>query len=254
MTAVKSWIQWLLMFLAISIMGIPFLIGSLRDRDGMKIYAISTAYFRLCLFIIGVRLRVSGTENIPDNESFIVMPNHRSFWDIPAVVIGMYPKQVRFVAKQELAELPVLGWCMKCSGHILIDRDNRDSAIQQMKAVAERLSGQFSITIFPEGTRSPGRHLQKFRRGGFHIAKELGLRILPVSISGSYETMNRHSTNLHAGEIAVHYHPPIDPADYGKINDIIEAVKTVVAGGLEDLEPAPAEEVPAAAGTARASG
>jgi 1-acyl-sn-glycerol-3-phosphate acyltransferase len=130
---------------------------------------------------------------------------------------------------------------MRQAGHILIDREDRERAIRTLLEVARRFSGCFSVVIFPEGTRSPGRHLLRFKRGGFHLARELGLPILPVSISRSQAIMDRHSLNLHPGEVKVHFHPPVDPEDFERLDDLVQAVRGTVAAGIEDLEPEPSE-------------
>lgn len=240
--ALRSAVIWLLIVLAVLVIGPPYLLLSLFDRGGVRLYFVQPLFMNLCRFFIGMKLRVAGRENIPREGSFIVMPNHRSYWDIAAVLLGIRPSQVRFVAKKQLGNLPIFGWAMRRAGHIMIDRDNRESAVRTLKEVARRFSGAFSIVIFPEGTRSPGRWLQRFKRGGFRLAQDLDLPILPASISHSQEIMDRHSMNLRPGTVAIRFHPPVRPGDYPDVDALAAAVEARVREGLEDGEPGPAED------------
>jgi 1-acyl-sn-glycerol-3-phosphate acyltransferase len=253
MIALRSAFQWITISVVLLIIAPPFLLLNLFDRGGIKTYWIQAAYLKFCLSVIGMRLKVLGSENVPSSGAFIVMPNHRSYWDIPAIVLGLYPRQVRFVAKKELGNIPVFGWGVRSSGHIMIDRKDRESAVRTLRNVARRFSGGFSIVIFPEGTRSPGRHLLKFKRGGFHLARELDLKIIPVSISGSQNVMSRHTFLIRSGEVTIHFHAPLDPASYPDVDQRVAAVRERIAGGLLDHEPQPSsiEASPQDAGAER---
>lgn len=234
MNTIRSAVLWLLMFLTIAIMG-PFhiLAAIFVDRSGGVSYRIATAYLHICLFYIGMKLRVEGREHVPADGSFIVMPNHRSWWDIPAVQCAIFPRQLRFIYKRQLQNIPILGWCIRAGGHIGIDREDRESAVRVLRGVARRFSGRFSLVVFPEGTRSPDTKLLRFKRGGFHLSRELELPVIPVSISGTEVIQNRHTMQFHPGTVTIRFHPPMKAEDFASLDAMIERVKGIVEAGLQ---------------------
>lgn len=233
MNLLRSAILWLLMFVTIAIMG-PFhiLAAIFVDRSGALSYRIATAYLHICLFYIGMKLKVEGREHVPDEGSFIVMPNHRSWWDIPAVQCAIYPRQLRFIYKRQLQNIPILGWCIRAGGHIGIDREDRESAVRVLRGVARRFSGRFSLVVFPEGTRSPDTKLLRFKRGGFHLSRELELPVIPVSISGTEIIQNRHTMEFHPGTVTIRFHPPVRAEEFENLDAMIAQVKATVEAGL----------------------
>lgn len=233
MNTIRSAILWLLMFLTIAVMGpVHILIGVFVDRSGRTSYRIATAYLHICRFYIGMKLRIVGRENVPEEGSFIVMPNHRSWWDIPAVQCAIFPRQLRFIYKRQLQNIPILGWCIRAGGHIGIDREDRESAVRVLRGVARRFSGHFSLVVFPEGTRSPDRKLLRFRRGGFHLSRELELPVIPVSISGTEIIQDRHTMQFHPGTVTITFHPPVRAEEFANLDAMIAQVKATVEAGL----------------------
>ena len=130
--------------------------------------------------------------------------------------------------------------------HILIERDNREKAIRTLKDFAATFTGAFSIVVFPEGTRSTGTHLLRFKRGGFYLARELNARILPISISGSQHILGKgRGLLLHPGSVELTLHDSIDPADFPTNDALIAAVRQKIEAGLTDGPPPGVPPVPA---------
>jgi len=154
-------------------------------------------------------LRVRGEENIEANTPYVVMSNHASYIDIPAL-IATYPGALRMVAKQELMQVPIWGRAMQASGFIPIDRRRRDKAIEQLEVAKQRLREGVAVWIAPEGTRSEGPVLGRFKKGGFHLAAQLSARILPAFIDGASTLMPKGRVRVHPGaEVTVTYGTPI---------------------------------------------
>jgi 1-acyl-sn-glycerol-3-phosphate acyltransferase len=237
MTALRSLLAWILMWVTLIIMAPPYVLGCLFDRGGRRMYWVQVLYLRFCLLYVGVKLVVEGREKLVSTQPTILMPNHRSYFDIPAIQVSIFPHQVRFVAKRDLAKIPFLGQAIRYGGHILIERDNREKAIRTLKEFAQSFSGGFSIVVFPEGTRSPDQNLLRFKRGGFYLAREIGARILPVSISGSQRILGKRGLSLNSGTIRLTIHDAIDPVDYPTNDGLIAAVRERIASGL-DRKPA----------------
>ncbi len=135
---------------------------------------------RLC----GVRVHVRGAERLGDGP-YIFTPNHQSHFDIVAL-LGYLPGDNRFAAKKDLFREPVLGAVMRTLGMIPIDRSDSEGSIRRLRSLKDR---NFSVVIFPEGTRSRDDSLLPFKKGAFVAAIELGIPIVPVVCRGTTGVM-----------------------------------------------------------------
>ncbi len=117
------------------------------------------------------------------------MANHQSIYDIP-VLFATLPWQLRIIAKESIGRFPFLGWHLRRSGHLLVDRRRPDRAgiLRKWKALVEK---GLSLLIFPEGTRSVDGRVAAFKGGPFLLAVEAGLPIVPISVEGSRFVMKK---------------------------------------------------------------
>lgn len=182
-----------------------------------------------------LRVETQGRELIEPGRSYIVMSNHQSLYDIP-VMFQALQIPVRMVAKKELFRIPVMGGGMRGAGFIEIDRQNRHAAVRSLNEARERLlADQTSLWIAPEGTRSVDGRLGEFKRGGFHLALEAGLHILPATIDGSLRAHRSGSNHVNKGvTVRVTVSPSIDPVGYGKQNvrELMDRVRECIARHL----------------------
>jgi 1-acyl-sn-glycerol-3-phosphate acyltransferase len=180
---------------------------------------------------------VKGRKHIKKGQSYIIMSNHQSHFDILAIY-GHWWKQFRWVMKQELRKVPGLGYGCASVGHIFIDRSNREKAIQSLKAAKPLLEGGISVMFFPEGTRSRDGRMLPFKKGGFMMALDLDLPILPVTIRGSRHVLIGKKLKLLPGYIRIQIHEPIDVSAYGheKRDELMEDVRAVIASKLSPWE------------------
>src|SRR5215469_1307937 len=132
-------------------------------------------------FVNGVRVRVKGTERIPQGTC-IFAANHTSSADAPAVV-GAIPRRIAILLKRSLFEWPIVGQAFHLAHFIPVDRFNRESAIESLEKATEALRGGQSFLIYPEGTRSPDGRLQQFKKGTAVMAIKSGVPIVPVACS-----------------------------------------------------------------------
>jgi 1-acyl-sn-glycerol-3-phosphate acyltransferase len=181
------------------------------------------------------RVRVRGRENVARGQSFVIMSNHQSHFDVLAFY-GHWGRQFRWVIKKELRSVPILGPGCKAQGHIFIDRSDRERAIASLREAQEHLLPGASIMIFPEGSRSRDGRLGELKKGGFMMAYEMGLPILPVSITGTHRVLPPHRMMLLPGSVEISVHPPIDPAAYGVDgrDRLMADVRRAIASGLAD--------------------
>jgi 1-acyl-sn-glycerol-3-phosphate acyltransferase len=184
---------------------------------------------RCVLWTGRIRVDVEGLENIAPGRPYVVMSNHQSVFDIPAIAATL-PLSWRFVAKRELTWIPFFGWGLLAAGHIVIDRRDNERSVRSLKRAAERVRTGTSVIIFPEGTRSAAGHLGSFKSGGFHLAIEAGVPILPTTVSGSRRITPPGSLRVESGRILVRFGKPI-PTEELAIDDR-EQLKAEVRRGI----------------------
>lgn len=159
----------------------------------------------------GVTVKVRGLENLPDRPA-VITPNHASHYDI-AALLGYLPGDNRFAAKKELFREPVLGLAMKTLGMVPIDRENPTESIERLNRLQAGGRAEFSLVMFPEGTRSSEEGLQPFKKGAFALAIQLGRPVVPVAIHGTSGVMPRgRYLSIRPGTVVVEVLPPIDTA------------------------------------------
>ena len=183
----------------------------------------------------GVELVVRGRERAPA-EAVIVMSNHQSLYDVP-VLFQSLPGRLRMVAKAELFQVPIWGRAMLAAGFVRIDRSDRAQATASLRDVGGALlrSGT-SVWIAPEGTRSKTGEVGEFKSGGFRMALDLKLRILPVAIDGTRRVLPAKGAVVRPGQrVVVTILPPVDPAAYGeeRRKELMASVRASIVGALD---------------------
>lgn len=161
-----------------------------------------------------IELEVVGRENLLPGETYLVMSNHQSLYDIPVLFCVVGPN-IRMVTKQELFRVPIFGPALEAGGFIKIDRSNRNAAIRSLKEARDLLASGTHVWIAPEGTRSRTGQLLPFKKGAFYLAFEAGLPILPVTLQGTRDALPAKGVRSRAGaHVRVVIHPHIDPRPY----------------------------------------
>lgn len=226
----KYALRYTLAVLYTALFGVPATLAAFVDRSGETTMWIGRRWVQAVLWTCGIRVRAEGLENVDPRRPCIFMSNHQSVFDIAALMITA-PTSIRFVAKRELAWIPLFGWALALSGHVLIDRGNRARAIERLQRAAERIRAGTSVIVFPEGTRSPTGRLGDFKKGGFHLAIAAGVPVVPVTVSGSHRITPKRSLRIESGEILVVYGKPIATA--GMRREDRELLAKLVREGIE---------------------
>jgi 1-acyl-sn-glycerol-3-phosphate acyltransferase len=178
-----------------------------------------------------VRVKVAGREHLTPGQSYVILSNHQGAYDILALY-GFLGREFRWVMKEELRKVPFLGWGCAAIGHIFVDRKNSARAIASLEAAKSHLVGGVSVVLFPEGTRSDDGRLLPFKKGGFTIARQIDLPILPVSITGSNGILPKSCLFPRPGTVRVRFHPPIVPGDFPDTAELIARVREEIEAGL----------------------
>ncbi len=162
-----------------------------------------------------VRVSIHGLEKIDPSKPYIYMANHQTFFDVFSL-LGCIPVPARFVAKKELFSIPIFGRAMRSGGHVYVDRSNNEKAIEGMKEAGRRIREGIPILIFPEGTRSPDHKLDKFKKGGFMLALEAGVPIVPISVVGTHPLMAKGTFRFKKSDVDIYVHKPVPVVDYSQ--------------------------------------
>lgn len=182
-----------------------------------------------------IRLHVRGLENVRDEEGFIIVSNHASILDIPAI-IAAFPLPVRFVAKKSLAWFPFFGWFLYVARYVLIDRHRPSSTVKGLKRAGRLLKKGISVIFFPEGTRTPTGEVQEFKGGGFFLAIQSKAPILPVTVSGTYSMLPRTGWSFWPGDITLTISPPL-PTQGLRSKDLPPFIARVREEIIHNLKP-----------------
>lgn len=159
-----------------------------------------------------IELDVTGSEHVERGRAYLVMSNHQSHYDIPVLFVVAGPN-IRMIAKKELFKIPIFGPAIHEAGFISIDRSNRSRAMVSLDQAREAVEGGVHVWIAPEGTRSKTGELLPFKKGGFNLAMDAKIPILPITIDGTKDILPPNAVRSRAGaRVRVVIHPPIEPA------------------------------------------
>lgn len=187
------------------------------------------------LRVAGVKVQVSGLENIPSVPA-VFISNHQGNFDIP-ILLAFLGKPKGFVAKIEIKKMPLIRTWMKYINCIFIDRRDVRQTLTALSNASEILEAGHSIIIFPEGTRSKGEALGEFKSGAFKMAFKTGAPLVPVSIDGSYKIMEQHGIWIRPGTVRLRILPPIETEDMpkDKARAIGEEIKEMILKSRETI-------------------
>ncbi len=190
---------------------------------------------KLNAWVTPMFVKVEGKANAKKGQSYVVVANHQSHFDI-FIIYGWLPVNFRWVIKSQLRKAPVLGYTCYKMGHVFVDRSNPEVAKRSIEEAKPKIHNGTSIMFFPEGTRSNDGELLPLKQGAFRFAIELGIPILPVTITGSKNVLPNQTTSLFPGKAKMIIHDAIDIDNYdiSTIRDLMEKAKESIQKGLDD--------------------
>jgi 1-acyl-sn-glycerol-3-phosphate acyltransferase len=228
--------------------GIPLVVLGIIFLPRYKALAFGRFIFGTTLRTAGIKLKVRGLEHIDPEKPYIFVGNHVNMLD-PFVLVSLVKRPFIAVEKKENFKLPIYGWLMTRWGNIPLDRSNAEQARESMIAAGEVLRREKEIVIvYAEGTRTRNGVIGPFKKGGFHLAVETGVEIIPFTQVGAYQIMRHGTWFMRPGTYELVLHEPIDPAKYGRerleelVHDVREQVLSAYDGPRE-LPAAEAEKV-----------
>jgi len=189
------------------------IVCSFFSRTGNGPHLLARFWANSILWVSRIKISVSGIDKLDRARSYIYMPNHQSNADIP-LLLGRLPVQFRWLAKAELFKIPIFGRAMRGVGYISIDRSNRKSAFESLKRAACTIRNGTSVLIFPEGTRSRDGRILPFKKGGFVLAVDAGVPIVPIIIRGTREIISKGHFLIRPAPITMQILDPVETAGY----------------------------------------
>ncbi|EHJ04535.1 MULTISPECIES: lysophospholipid acyltransferase family protein [Marinobacter] len=224
-----AWILFWAILLTL-ILFFPIVIAALLGKRGDAAFHGTQIYAWIILKVCGIRLKVRGRENIEPGQRYVILSNHASYLDPPALVLAL-GLQYRWVIKKELRKVPLFGLALEASRNLFIDRSKGSDALESIKRGVGQLPDGTGILIFPEGTRSWDGKLLPFKKGGFVIAQDGELPILPVTICGSHQRLPKGSAAFSSGDIEIVIHPPMASGAL-PLDDLMTDVRNSIASSL----------------------
>jgi 1-acyl-sn-glycerol-3-phosphate acyltransferase len=188
------------------------------------------------LTLIGSRVKFSGFEKIPANRPVIIVSNHQSMYDIPAVVHGFRKYYPKFISKIELSRnIPSISYNLKYGKSALIDRHNRTQSVKEIYRLGQLIQeNNYAACIFPEGTRSKTGQVKKFMSAGIHTLLHAApdAIIIPFVIDGHSQLMAKGYFPLRFGQkISYTVLDPIEPKGRD-IEDLVNQVESAIKKAL----------------------
>jgi 1-acyl-sn-glycerol-3-phosphate acyltransferase len=191
-----------LIFLYTGVMGTLSLAGSMVDSRGRFQHGCSRIWAKMILWTARVNVRVYGLEHVQSGIPYVLCVNHQSHMDTP-IVLAALPFQFRFTPKKQLFRYPFLGWHLRRSGHVPIDRENPRAAVRALRQAANSIRSGSPVVIFPEGGTSRDGSIKPFKGGGFMLAAQAHAQVVPVTIRGSRPVLVPKTYHVKGGSVEV---------------------------------------------------
>lgn len=197
--------------LSTTLLAIPIVLLSFAGAPDFASRVFARLWARLNAAVSLMDVETRGSDHLKPGQSYVIVANHQSLVDI-YVLYGFLGVDIKWVMKQELRSVPVLGYTCDAMGHIYIDRSNTESALASINSARSRINNDVSVVFFPEGTRSRGSELGEFKRGAFRFAIDMGLPVLPVAIHDTRHVLPSGTTELAPGQVRLEILEPIPTA------------------------------------------
>ncbi|MEL7362658.1 MAG: lysophospholipid acyltransferase family protein [Bacteroidota bacterium] len=259
MGAFRSALTWAAMIGIIALMLPTMALVRLFDRSPIH-YRTGRTFRRMGSWMTRVnpawRIQISGERSADLQHPYVVVSNHQSNADVP--LVSRLPWEMKWIGKKELFDLPIVGWLMKLSDDIEVDRKDPRSRASVLIRAKDVLDQRCSVMFFPEGTRSKDGRVKTFYDGAFRLAIKAQVPILPVALDGTTDALPKHDWKFgKPSQVYLKVLPAIPTAGLTKddVAELRDRVRTMIVeqiaawrGEPADAVSAPPKDMPPEAG------
>jgi putative phosphoserine phosphatase/1-acylglycerol-3-phosphate O-acyltransferase len=191
-------------------------IGAATRNRRRGVDLATTVFGRVGTVLGDIEVDITGTENIWSSRPAVFFANHQSTMMDILLMSRIVQRGFTFVAKAEARSMPVVGSLFEMADVAFVDRASTSNAIAALEPAGRKLRGGTSIAISPEGTRSLTPAVGAFKKGGFHLARDAGVPIVPIVIRNAGEIMWRNARVAQSGVVEVMVHQPVPTAAWAR--------------------------------------
>ena len=204
------------------------------EREREYILKSTSVWGKHLVKVYKIELNVIGKENIPDNGPVVFASNHQGYADIPVTCAVFDKFQFAYVAKNDLARLPLYGRWIRQIRSVYMKRDDARASLKAIDEGIRLLEKGFSLMIFPEGTRSKGGPVGEFKKGSLRLATKPGIPVIPVTINGTYRVYEEKGYIRSGEHVDIIIHPAIETKgmDKAAASNLAAEVEMIVKRGF----------------------
>jgi 1-acyl-sn-glycerol-3-phosphate acyltransferase len=242
---------WALVTVPLTVIGILLAVPFLGRRRAF--FGVGPLFARGMAWFCHIPFTLEGWDRMPEEirtgrQPVIFMSNHESQLD-PPVLVAALPVPAVYIAKKEVKYMPFVGWAAWVAGVIFIDRGDRERAIQSIHDAARQIRGGKNVVIFPEGTRSRTGEMLHFKKGGFALAQDAGVPIIPMATVGGFQVLPSGNLRIRPGRYTILMGDPVHPSDFAERDALVKEVRRriealVIQARAASPAPTPATDPP----------
>ncbi len=195
------------------VLGTLSLLSSFFDRSGRIQHGFARLWSWLILKTAMSPVTVTGLDQIDTSQPAVYASNHVSALDIPVLYVHL-PFQFRIMAKKELFRYPFMGWHLKRSGQVPIERENAIASVRALNRATESLKAGMPLVVFPEGGRSANGQIKPFMPGAFYVAIKAGCDVVPIALVGTYQLLPMNTYHIRPRPLRMLVGQPISTVGY----------------------------------------
>lgn len=236
---VYQWLVYIPMAVATTVVGalIAVPLGLLVSSRWANVY-VAVWWAKVLTRLAGVRVEIIGQDHVDPTQSYVLVANHQSAFDIP-VIYGYSGLDLRWVMKAEIKWIPFVAAGCRAIGHVFVERGNTEQATAAINRAVHKLQAGTGVLFFPEGTRSLDGQLLPFKKGAFRLALDQGWPVLPVTVVGTRDVLPPKRLSIRPRVVQLQFHPPIPTtnrqeqvANGPEVGKLMEEARVAILSGL----------------------
>jgi 1-acyl-sn-glycerol-3-phosphate acyltransferase len=208
---IYQWLVFMPLFIVLSILtALVTMLGCWLGKGDFWGYYPGHIWSKLTCWLALCPVTVRGRENIDPNTSYIFVANHQGAFDI-FLIYGFMGHNFKWMLRKGIQKIPFIGRACTSAGHIWVDERGSKGMMQTIRQALNTLRGGMSLVIFPEGTRTKTGHLNPFKKGAYQLAGMMKLPMVPMTIEGPYQVLQKGSILIHPHRLTLTIHKPLPP-------------------------------------------